>query len=206
MKQRIIIADDHQVVRQGLRNILEQQADLEVVAEASDGIAVEKLVYSMHAELLILDVGLPLRRGIEVVTQLRAAGYLVPVLFFSMYPAEQYIEYAKKAGAQGFIGKHADAGELLAAIYKILAGKSSFVGQVARAEMLAPVNHGLASLSVRERQVLQGLLAGTSLQELAMELRLSSKTLTTYRTRLLKKLNVRSNAELVALVSRHGYV
>lgn len=87
MKQRIIIADDHLVVRQGLRDILGQRADLEVVAEASDGVMAEQLVHSTLAELLILDIGLPLRRGMAVLERLRADGNGLPVLFFSMYPA-----------------------------------------------------------------------------------------------------------------------
>jgi DNA-binding NarL/FixJ family response regulator len=203
MKQRIIIADDHAVVRQGLRDILGQRPGLEVVAEASDGVAVERLVRTSLAELLILDIGLPLRRGLAVLERLRADGYAVPVLFFSMYPAAQYAAYARKAGAQGFVGKEASAGELLKAVDLVLAGGSSFVqGHDARVQS---ASGPFQTLSARERQVLQGLLVGTSLQELSVSLQVSTKTLSTYRSRLLKKLGVQNNAELLALAILHGY-
>jgi DNA-binding NarL/FixJ family response regulator len=126
MKQRIILVDDHLVVRQGLRDILGQRPDLEVVAEAEDGAMAEQLVRSTLAELLILDIGLPVRRGIAVLERLRADGYALPVLFFSMYPAAQYAAFARKAGAQGFVGKEASASELLQVVYLVLAGGSSF--------------------------------------------------------------------------------
>jgi DNA-binding NarL/FixJ family response regulator len=203
MKQRIIIADDHLVVRQGLRDILGQRDDLEVVAEAGDGAMAEQLVRSTLAELLILDIGLPLRRGIAVLERLRAEGYMLPVLFFSMYPAAQYAAFAKKAGAQGFVGKEASAGELLQAVYQVLAGGSSFPPGAAGAGRTV---HGtFQTLSPRESQVLKGLLAGTSLQDLSGTLQVSTKTLSTYRARLLNKLGVQSNAELVALAICHGY-
>ena len=205
MKQRIIVADDHLVVRQGLRDILSQRPDLEVVAEASDGVAAEQLVRSTLAELLILDIGLPQRRGIAVLERLRADGYTLPVLFFSMYPAAQYAAFAKKAGAQGFVGKEASADELLHAIYLVLAGGSSFPSGAIVPGKGSPVHESFAALSPRERQVLQGLLAGTSLQDLSLHLGVSTKTLSTYRARLLNKLGVQSNAELVALAISHGY-
>jgi DNA-binding NarL/FixJ family response regulator len=204
MKQRIIIADDHLVVRQGLRDILGQRADLEVVAEASDGVMAEQLVRSILAELLILDIGLPLRRGMAVLERLRADGYGLPVLFFSMYAAAQYAAFAKKAGAQGFVGKEASAAELLRAVYQVLAGGSSFppsASAVGRS-----VNDTFQTLSPRENQVLQGLLAGISLQELSLRLQVSTKTLSTYRARLLNKLGVQSNSELVALAICYGYL
>ena len=207
MNQRIIIADDHLVVRQGLRDILGQRPDLEVVAEASDGAMAEQLVRSTLAELLILDIGLPLRRGMPVLERLRADGYALPVLFFSMYPAAQYAAAARKAGAQGFVGKEASAEELLEAVDRVLAGGTSVPPS---AEAKGPpgnvnVNNVFAALSPRERQVLQGLLAGTSLQELSLVMGLSNKTVSTYRSRLLDKLGAHSNAELVALAICHGY-
>jgi DNA-binding NarL/FixJ family response regulator len=205
MKQRVIIADDHLVVRQGLRDILAQRADLEVVAEASDGLLAEQLVRTTLAELLILDIGLPLRRGIAVLERLRADGYALPVLFFSMYPAAQYASAARKAGAQGFVGKEASADELLQAIDQVLAGGTSFSSGAFAGGKAGDANSIFVALSPREQQVLQGLLAGTSLQELSLGLNLSNKTLSTYRARLLNKLGVHSNAELVALAICHGY-
>jgi DNA-binding NarL/FixJ family response regulator len=201
MKSRLIIADDHHVVRQGLRDIVGSRPDLEIVAEAWDGAMVEEVVRSTMAELLILDIGLPTRRGIAVLERLRADGILLPVIFFSMYPASQYAGFAKKAGAQGFVGKEAAAGELLQAIYQVLAGGNSFAQRPVAGTLEGPFQ----ALSPRELQVLGALLAGTSLQDLSEAMELSTKTLSTYRARLLSKLAVRSNAELVSLAICHGY-
>lgn len=203
MKSRIIIADDHPVVRRGLRDILHSRPDLEVVAEAWDGAMVEEVVRSHLAELLIMDIGLPTRRGLAVLERLRADGILLPVIFFSMYPASQYAVSAKKAGAQGFVGKEAPAAELLQAIDQVLSGGSSFGQRGSRAS--AATDDLFHALSPRELQVLNALLAGTRLQDLSLETDLSTKTLSTYRARLLSKLDVHSNAELVALAICHGY-
>ena len=154
---------------------------------------------------LILDIGLPLRRGIALLERLRADGYALPVLFFSMYPAAQYAAVARKSGAQGFVGKEASAAELLHAVYQVLAGGSSFPTGATATKRSANSNDSFAALSPREHQVLKGLLTGTSLLELSHGLGVSTKTLSTYRARLLTKLGVQSNAELVALAICHGY-
>jgi DNA-binding NarL/FixJ family response regulator len=205
MKARIIIADDHHVVRQGLRDIVGRRSDLEVVAEADDGFKAEELVRSTMAELLILDIGLPLRRGLAVLERLRADGILLPVLFFSMYPASQYAGLARQAGAQGFVGKEADDTELLRALYQVLAGGTSFASRARMRSSAEARDEPFQALSARELQVFQALVRGTSLTDLAQRMEVSSKTLSTYRARLLAKLGVRSNAELVALAICHGY-
>jgi DNA-binding NarL/FixJ family response regulator len=200
MKSRLIIADDHQVVRQGLRDMVRHRSDLEIVAEAWDGAMAEDVARATMAELLILDIGLPVRRGLAVLERLRGNGFLTPVIFFSLYPAAQYAGPAKKAGAQGFVGKEASADEVLRAIDAVLAGGTSFP---LRPELAG--GDPFKTLSAREEQVLSGLLAGTSLQDLSETMGLSNKTLSTYRARLLAKLDVTSNAELVALAMCHGY-
>jgi len=205
MKSRIIIADDHHVVRQGLRDIVGSTPDLEVVAEASDGIKVEELVRTTMAELLVLDIGLPLRRGLAVLERLRANGILLPVIMFSLYPGSQYAGVAKKAGAQGFLGKEADAAEVLSAFYQVLAGGTSFHVPALGKRKEATQSDPFSELSHRELQVFKALLVGTSLQEQSISLQLSTKTISTYRTRLLSKVGVSSNAELVALAICHGY-
>jgi two-component system invasion response regulator UvrY len=205
MKARIIIADDHHVVRQGLREMLGRRPDLEIVAEADDGVRAEELARSTLAELLILDIGLPLRRGLAVLERLRADGILLPVLFFSMYPAAQYATLARAAGAQGFVGKEADDRTLLRALYAVLAGGTSFQSTLPAPGKTAAADNPFQALSARELQVFKALVAGTSLAELALRMEVSSKTLSTYRRRLLTKLGLRSNAELVALAICHGY-
>ncbi|MBU1364673.1 MAG: response regulator transcription factor [Gammaproteobacteria bacterium] len=206
MKARVIIADDHQVVRQGVREILSRTPDLEVAGEAVDGAEADALARSGRADLLILDIALPIRRGIQVLESLRADGIKLPVLFFSMYSASQYVDYARHAGAQGFVGKDADEADLLRAIRRILTGGTCFPARHRVAPDAAAGDDPFKSLSRREFEVMQALAGGTSLQEIAARLGVSPQSVTTYRRRLLEKLEVRSNAELVALAIFHGQI
>jgi DNA-binding NarL/FixJ family response regulator len=208
MKSRIIIADDHLVVRQGLRDILHSRPDWEVVAEAADGVAAEDQTRRRLADLLILDIGLPLRRGVAVCERLRADGILIPILFFSMYPPSQYAPVARRLGAQGFIGKDATAAGVLSAVDLVLRGYTCFPGAMEPAPpgpTTRDPNHPFAALSPRELEVCRGLVAGTSLVKLSRQMGLNSKTLSTYRQRVLAKLGVGGNAELVALAILHGF-
>lgn len=206
MKARVIIADDHQVVRQGVREILSRTPDLEVAGEAVDGAEADALARAGRADLLILDIALPIRRGIQVLESLRADGIKLPVLFFSMYSASQYVDYARQAGAQGFVGKDADEADLLRAIRRILAGGSCFPVRLRAAPDAAAGDDPFKSLSRREFEVMQALAGGTSILEIAARLGVSPQSVTTYRRRLLEKLEVRSNAELVALAILHGQI
>jgi DNA-binding NarL/FixJ family response regulator len=198
---RLIIADDHQVVRQGLRDIIDHAPDLKVVAEATDGNEAERLANTLPADLLILDIGLPAKHGLKVLESLRAGGSRLPVLLFSMHPASQYVDYVRRNGAQGFIGKDEDAGELLRAIRRILEGGTRFPRP--RGED-STANNPFSSLSRREAEVMHGLLRGEPLGDIAAHLGIGAKSITTYRRRLLDKLGVQSNAELVALATRFG--
>lgn len=204
MKARVIIADDHQVVRQGLRDILSRTTDLQVVGEAVDGAEADALARTGKADLLILDIALPVRRGIQVLESLRADGIKLPVLFFSMYSADQYVEYTRHAGAQGFVGKDADETNLLRAIRRILAGASSFPARNRVAPDAGYGNDPFKTLSRREFEVMQALAGGTSIVEIAEKLGVSAQSVTTYRRRLMEKLSVKSNAELITLAILHG--
>lgn len=195
---RLIIADDHQVVRQGLRDIIDHAAGLRVVAEAADGATAERLAREVPADLLILDIALPVKRGVQVLESLRRGGCGLPVLLFSMHPASQYADYARRNGAQGFIGKDESADELLRVIRRILAGGTGFSRRRGDGE------NPFAALSRREAEVLRGLLRGEPLADIATRLDIGAKSVTTYRRRLLDKLGVGSNAELAALAARHG--
>lgn len=206
MKTRIIIADDHQVVRQGLREIISRTADLQVVGEAVDGAEAEAMARAGSADLLILDIALPICRGIQVLESLRANGIKLPVLFFSMYSASQYVEYARQAGAQGFVSKDADEIELLRAIRRILAGGSSFPGKGRVGSDSSNGNDPFKTLSRREFEVMQALAGGTPILEIATRLGVSAQSVTTYRRRLLEKLGLKNNAELVTLAILHGQI
>ncbi|MGB4064531.1 MAG: response regulator transcription factor [Azonexus sp.] len=206
MKARIIIADDHQVVRQGLRDIFSRTDDLQVVNEAIDGAEAEAIARAGNSDLLILDIALPIRRGIQVLESLRTDGIKLPILFFSMYSASQYVEYARQAGAQGFVSKDADESELLRAIRCILAGGSSFPRLNRAAPDSAAGSDLFKTLSRREFEVMQALAGGTSILEIAARLGVSTQSVTTYRRRLLEKLGVKNNAELVTLAILHGQI
>lgn len=206
MKARVIIADDHLVMRQGLREILSRTRDLSVVGEAVDGAEAEALARAGQADLLILDIAMPVQRGIQVLESLRADDIKLPVLFFSMYPASQYVEYARQAGAQGFISKDANEAGLLRAIRRIVAGGTSFPARDRARSVSTSGNDPFKALSRREFEVMQALASGISILETAARLGISSQSVTTYRRRLLEKLGVGSNAELVTLAILHGQI
>ncbi len=206
MKHRLIVADDHEVVRQGLRDAFSRTGDLEVVAEAADGGEAERLARTVAADLLLLDISLPGRRGVQVLEALRADGIGIPVLLFSMYPASQYVDYARRAGAQGFVGKDADTETLVRAVRRILAGGTAFPGRRRANHGAAVAADPFAVLSRRESEVMRGLLRGAPLVEIAQRLGIGAKSVTTYRRRILEKLGLRSNAELAALAARHGEI
>ncbi len=198
---RLIIADDHEVVRQGLRKLVDATPGLSVVAEATDGAEAERLAREVPADLLILDIALPKRRGAHVLESLRASGSRLPVLLFSMHPASQYIDYARRRGAQGFVGKGEDSQVLLHAIRRILDGGTAFPRTRNRRQSPDDL---AALLSRREAEVMQGLVRGESLTSIAERLGVGAKSISTYRRRLLDKLGVASNAELVALSTIDG--
>ena len=204
MKSRLIIADDHEVVRQGLRDLLARTPDLEVVAEARDGPEAERLARERSADLLLLDLALPGANGVRVLEHLRADGIRLPVLLFSMYPASQYVDHARKVGAQGFVGKSDSSEALLHSIREVLAGREAFPAREGGRPEPGPDGNPFAGLSRRENEVMRGLLLGHSLQRIAEDLGIGAKSVTTYRRRLLDKLGVRSNVELAALAARHG--
>lgn len=201
MKARLIIADDHPMMCHGLCEIMARTDDLEVVAIAHDGARAEALANELPADLMILDVAMPIKSGLDVLESIRGAGIRLPVLFFSMYPADQYVPYVRQAGAQGFIGKDAEEKTLLAAIRRILGGNVYFPNLATQRQrsVNTPVK-SLPVLSVRENEVLNHLLRGTPLVNIAAELGISAQSVTTYRRRLLDKLGVRNNVDLIRLM------
>jgi DNA-binding NarL/FixJ family response regulator len=128
---RLLLVDDHPVVLQGLRLIVQRAPDLQVAGEAADGAAAEALARQVPADLLLLDVGLPQRSGVQVLQALRRDGIALPVLFYSMVPTGQYAAYLRRAGAQGIVGKEVDEATLLQAVRRVLAGQTVFPGSSA---------------------------------------------------------------------------
>jgi two-component system invasion response regulator UvrY len=205
-----LIVDDHAVVRRGLRQVVAEECDGAVVEEASTGQAVLDAVRREDWDLVILDINLPDKNGLEVLKDLQALRPALPVLILSHHAEEQYAARAFKAGAAGYLTKDSAAAELPTAIRKVLAGgryvSSSF------AERLAghlTGDAGAASheaLSDREHLVLCEIAQGKTVSQIADELALSVKTVSTYRARLLEKLGLANNAELMRYALDHRLV
>jgi DNA-binding NarL/FixJ family response regulator len=204
---RVLIADDHPIVRRGLRQIICEDPSVAQVDEAGNGHEVLELVRAGRCDVLVMDISMPGMSGIDVLKQLRSEGNAVPVLILSVYPPEQYAVRVLRAGAAGYLTKEAAPEELLTAIQKIASGQryiSPALGETL-ARSIGPdadqPKHSL--LSDREFAVLCRIGAGKTVQEIADELSLSSKTVHTYRSRILSKMDMKTGAELVRYVVEH---
>jgi DNA-binding NarL/FixJ family response regulator len=198
---KVLLADDHSIVRAGLRRIVEESGDMEVVAEAADGREAIRLVREAGPDVAVIDISMPDLDGLEVVSQLRGIHPDLPILILTMHEEGQYVVRAIQAGAMGYMTKQSAPEQLLKAIRKIHAGSRYLTDEAA--EILAlRIAKGtgeqspLDSLSMRELQVLRRLAMGHTNREIAGAYNISIKTVDTYRLRLLKKLNLRNNAEL----------
>lgn len=205
MSIAILVADDHKVVRDGIRVMLRYRPDLKIVAEASCYADTLFMVRREKLDLILLDISMP-GGGIKLFQQLLSEGCDVPVLFFSMHPAEQYASYLNELGANGFLGKDASAAEIISVIDKILSGKKHFptLSHQEISGTSEAIESRLSRLSAREREVMFGLLTGKSQVDIAKELGITNKSVGTYRLRILNKLGVSSNTELVTLSMRLG--
>lgn len=198
---KVLIADDHAVVRQGLRQILTETADMTMAGEAANGLEALDRARAGEYDVLVLDLTMPGRSGFDILKELRAEKSKLPVLILSMHAEEQFAVRLLKAGASGYLNKESAPDELVKAIRKVVSG-GRYVSP-ALAEKLAfemdSDSDGLLhdSLSDREFQVLRMMAAGQTVKEIATELALSVKTISTYRARILEKMNLRTNAELI---------
>jgi two-component system invasion response regulator UvrY len=208
---RVLLADDHSIVRAGLRRLVEDAGDMVVVAEAADGREAIRKVQESLPDVAVVDLSMPGMDGLEVVERLLAHDPKLPVLILTMHEEEQYVVRAIGAGAMGYVTKRSAAEQLLAAIRKVHGGgryvtesiAESLALRVARgAKALSPLD----SLSNREIQVLRGLALGKSNREIAETYHISTKTIDTYRARLLRKLNLKNNAELTRFAIQNGIV
>jgi two-component system, NarL family, invasion response regulator UvrY len=203
----ILIADDHAIVRKGLIELLRDEFSDLHVHEAANSQQAMDILSRQTLDVILLDISMPGRNGIETLKQIRAQGVKTPVLMLSMHPEDQYAIRALRAGASGFVNKETATEELLTAIHRILAGKKYITAAVA--EKLAEttdLNNKPAHefLSDREMHVLQKIASGQTVSEIAMELSLSVNTISTYRTRLLEKLSLNNNAELTRYAMDNG--
>jgi DNA-binding NarL/FixJ family response regulator len=198
---KVLLADDHGIVRAGLRRLIEDSGDMAVIAEAADGREALRAVEKEQPDVAVIDISMPGLDGLEVIARLHVSHPQLPILVLTMHEEGQYVVRAVEAGAMGYITKQSAPEQLVNAVRKILDGSRYLTDAAAEALALriARGNQGqtlMDSLSMRELQVLRRLAMGSTNREIAEIYGISIKTVDTYRSRLLKKLNLRNNAEL----------
>jgi DNA-binding NarL/FixJ family response regulator len=207
---RVFIADDHAIVREGLKQILAEERDISVVGEAETGLDAIKLFRKSRCNVLLLDISLPDRNGIEVLKQIKDDKPELAVLMLSMHREDQYAIRSLKAGASGYLTKQSAPRELVGAIRQVAGGQRYVSAQLA--QVLAaqigddhdkPPHEGLSD---REYQTLMMIASGKTVSEIARELSLSVKTISEYRSRLLAKMNLKTSAELTHYAIRNQLI
>jgi DNA-binding NarL/FixJ family response regulator len=205
---RILIADDHPVIRKGIRNILATEHDLDIVDEAGDGLEILSLARTVEHDLVLLDLSMPHTNGLDALKRLKHENPDIPVLVLTMHAEHQFAIRALKSGASGYLVKDAAPTELVGAIRKVIAG-GRYLSAYTAEQLAAHLNdnperppHEL--LSDREFQVFQMIAAGWTTRQIATDLHLSVKTVATYRIRIFKKMQMRTAAELAAYAVRNA--
>nr|WP_297526178.1 response regulator transcription factor [uncultured Roseateles sp.] len=215
MTIRVLICDDHRIVREGIKQILAEASDLRVMGEAANGPeAIQQVRAGIAAgsgpEVVLLDIAMPQRDGLDILKALRSEFPKLPVLMLSTYPDRQYAVRSLKLGAAGYLNKSADSEQMIDAVRTVARGRRFITPSVAE-HLAAAIGDGFAAddgmplhevLSHREHQVFQMLVAGRSVGEIAEQLVLSSNTVSTYRARILEKTGVRNDVELTLFAVR----
>ena len=207
---RVMIADDHAIVRQGLRQILSDTKDMEVAGEACNGVEALQMSREGVWDVVLMDVSMPDRNGIDALKLLKKEQPRLPVLILSMYPEDQYAIRALKAGAAGYLNKQSAPDQLVTAIRQVASGKK-YVSASLAMELAEAIGEDSdrplhEKLSDREYQTLCMIASGKTLTQIAEELNLSVKTVSVYRARLLEKMRLRNNAELTHYGLKFGLV
>lgn len=207
---KILVADDHTIVREGLKQIFSETQDMVVSDEAKNGQEVIKKVENNDYGIVLLDISLPGRSGLDVLKQLKLIKPKLPVLVLSMHPEEQYAVRSIRAGASGYLTKESASQELIQAIRKISQGRKYITSSLAEKfalEMEVDTSKPLhEALSDREYQVLCMIASGKTVKEIGAALSLSVKTISTHRSRILKKMKMKNNAQLIRYAIRHDLV
>lgn len=198
---KLLICDDHKIVRDGLKQLLQQLENLESIAEAGTGAEVIAQMKTDTIDVLLLDISLPDMNGLEVLKLVKAKWAKTNVLILSMRPQEQYAIRANKLGASGYLSKDITAEELLKAITIVATGgkyiSEVLVDNISENITIASNNYLHEALSTREFEIMLGIANGVSLQDIGLKLFISSKTVTTYRSRILSKMKMTSNSEII---------
>jgi DNA-binding NarL/FixJ family response regulator len=211
----IVLADDHPLIRQGVRTVLESQRDLQVVGEAADGLAAVELVTRLQPDILIVDVMLPGLNGLEVTRRVQAAGLYTRVIVLSMYANESYVLDALRSGATGYVLKATPAASVVDAVRAALAGRRylspplteiAIEAYIRKVDDMSAQFEGYKLLSAREREVFQLAAEGLSNAEISERLQISPRTTETHRTHIMRKLRLHSPADLVRYAIQHGII
>ena len=207
---RVILCDDHAMVRRGIRETLSEAVDIQVTGEASSYAEVREVIRHASCDVLVLDLSMPGRGGLEVLSSLRESDSPIKVLIVSMFPEDQYAIRCLRAGAQGYLNKAGEPAELIQAVRTVAQGRKYVTADVASMlveSLRVPENESLhAALSERELQTLLKIASGRRLSDIAEELMLSPKTISVYRSRVLEKLKLSNNSELTVYAIRNGLV
>jgi len=206
----VVVCDDHAMVRRGIKDAISEAVDIRVVGEVGSYPELRQQLRQGPCDVLVLDLNMPGRGGLEVLAALKEEGSKIRTLVVSMYPEDQYAIRCLRAGAMGYLNKSADPVELISAIRTLMLGRKFVTPEVAQKlvdSLLSPeVESPHSALSERELQTLQKMASGRRLSEIADELMLSPKTVSVYRARVLQKLNLSNNAELTAYAIHHGLI
>jgi len=207
---KVLIADDHAVVREGVKHILSEMPDVVIAGEAGKGQEVLEKVGKNEYDLILLDIAMPGRDGLEILKDLKLQKPKLPVLILSMFPEEQYALRALKSGASGYLTKDSIPDELIKAIQKIVRG-GKYISSSFSEKMLFSFDSDAEkplheTLSDREYQVMRMIASGKTLKEIADELALSVKTVSTYKSRILDKTGMKNNVELTHYAVKHHLV
>lgn len=211
MKQiRVLLADDHAIIRDGLKQIFADTDDLRVTGEAANGLEAMDLIRTRECDVLVLDISMPGRSGLDLIRMIHDEKPHLPVLVLSMHHEEQYAVRAIHAGAAGYLTKESDGEVLVAAIRRVAGGGVYVTEKVAELLVrgIRPTTEELphTALSDREYQVFNMLVIGKGLTEIGDELSLSVKTISTHKTHILQKMNMSNTAELVRYALAHGLI
>lgn len=208
---RILLADDHKILRTGLRELLEKEPSLKVVAEAEDGRTAVQLSREMSPDIVIMDISMQDLNGVEATRQIVSGSPQIKVIVLSMHSGQKFVAEVFKAGASGYLLKDCDFSEVFTAIRAVMANETYLCPQIAtivRNDYLLRLSQGespvSASLSPREKEVLQLMAEGKSTKEIAFSFNLSVKTVEVHRQRIMEKLNIHSIAELTKYAIREG--
>jgi DNA-binding NarL/FixJ family response regulator len=211
VKTKIIIADDHKIMREGLKALIEKQPDMEVAAEAQDGLEVTRLARKLMPQVIIMDIGMPEMNGIDATRQIISENKEIKIIALSMHSDRRFVLEMLKAGASGYLLKDSAFEELVNAVHTVMSGQSYLsprITDIVVKEYLYNMPKSESTvfnvLTVREREVLQLLAEGKSTKQIASTLNLSVKTVETHRQQIMDKLEIRTVAELTKYAIREG--